>query len=78
MKNLIISIISILLGLGLILSSFFYLIPKLKKSPNRYTNGLDKLGLWITNNWIWCLVILLTICLIFIIVYIALSQKGKI
>lgn len=78
MKSIAISIISILLGLGIILSSFFYLIPKLKKSPNRYTNGLDKLGLWITNNWIWCLVILLTLCLIFIIVYIALSQKGKI
>ncbi len=78
MKSIALSIISILIGVGMILASFFYLIPKIKKSPTKYTNGLDRLCQWIVNNWIWCIIILLILCLIFIIVYIVLSQKGKI
>lgn len=78
MKSLIISILSILIGIGTVVASFFYLIPKIKKTPTKFTTFIDKIISWISTNWIWCIVILLVILLIFIIVYIALAQKGKI
>lgn len=69
------SIISIILGVGLIVASMFYLVPTAQKKTTGWTKILDNTSGWIHDNWIWCLMILLAIILIFVVVYIALAQK---
>ena len=69
------NIISIILGVGLIVASMFYLVPSAQKKTTGWIKFLDKTSGWIHDNWIWCLMILLAIILIFVVVYIALAQK---
>lgn len=69
------SIISMIIGVGIIVASMFYLIPTAQKKATGWTKVLDNTSGWIHDNWIWCLMILLAIILIFVVVYIALAQK---
>ncbi len=69
------SIISMIIGVGIIVASMFYLVPTAQKKATGWTKVLDNTSGWIHDNWIWCLMILLAIILIFVVVYIALAQK---
>lgn len=69
------SILTILVGIGLIVGSCFYLIPTAKKQVSGWTNFVNGFNGWVTTNWIWVLVILMVIVLGFIVLYIGLTQK---
>ena len=69
------SIITMLCGVGLIIASMFYLVPTAQKKATGWTKLLDNTTGWIHDNWIWCLMILLAIILIFVVVYIAITQN---
>lgn len=75
MKNVLGSFIALLFGIGIIVASFCYMIPKLKNKSTKFVNFIDAINNWLKANWIWAIVIVLVIALACLIIFIAKIQQ---
>lgn len=75
MKNVLGSFITLLFGIGIIIASFCYMIPKLKNKSTKFVNFIDAINNWLKINWIWAIVIVLVIALTCLIIFIAKIQQ---